>query len=74
MKHLKDYSENDIIDYSEYVANCVNQLIDKNTPLKIDKYDYENKSLWSRLKPEAKISIIIGIIELILSFITLITR
>ncbi len=59
--------------YSEYVASYVNQLVDKKET-KIKQLKTPNQSIWDRLKIEAKISIIIGIAGLVLSFLTLITK
>jgi len=60
--------------YSEYVARCVNQLVDKKETTKIKQLKTPNQSIWDRLKIETKISIIIGIAGLLLSFLTLITK
>lgn len=60
--------------YSEYVASYVNQLVDKKETTKIKQLKTPNQSIWDRLKIEAKISIIIGIAGLVLSFLTLITK
>jgi hypothetical protein len=70
--YLKEQVKQSIA-YSEYVASYVNQLADsKDPPVRIKRL--ENKSLWSRLRIESKIMTIIGIIGLILSFLTLVTR
>lgn len=61
--------------YAEYVANEVNRLIDLGpNPRRKVLLKNPTTSIWSRLKLEARISIIIGICGLILSFLTLITR
>lgn len=58
--------------YAEYIANEVNRILPTTSKKVLLKKPAT--SIWSRLKLEARISIIIGICGLILSFLTLITR
>lgn len=60
--------------YAEYVADAVNKALFEQNPKKKVLLKKPTTSIWSRLKLEARISIIIGICSLILSFLTLITK
>ena len=66
-----------IIEYSEYVAEEVNKMRLYNEYISNQSFSLQEKPkmklyFWSDLKIEAKISTIIGVIGIILSFIMLI--